>query len=81
MLPTLAILSSDITLTEFDHERCRQEEDYFLYLDEYKFNSDFKGVITSLISEYPDDIILITGSLAFAGLVSELFKKGELKYE
>ena len=81
MLPTLAILSSDITLTEFDHERCRQEEDYFLYLDEYKFNSDFKGVITSLISEYPDDVILITGSLAFAGIVSELFKKGEFKYE
>ena len=81
MLPNLAILTDDITLTEFENERCRKEEDYFLYLDEYKFNSDYKSYIQNFIKENPDDILLITGSLAFATLVSSLIRNGEFKNE
>jgi len=74
ILPSLSLISNDITLTTFDHVRARNEEDYFLYLEEYKFDPDYKVVINNLLSLYPEDIILITGSLAFASRVRRLFK-------
>lgn len=75
MLPTLSLLSNDITLTTFDHPRAREELDYFLFGEDYKFDSNYKDVINNLIASYPDDVILITGSLAFASLVrKELLK-------
>ncbi len=79
MLPTLAYLSDDICLTYFDHPRTRSEEDYFLFLDEYKYDKNHKQVIKNLIANYPDDVILITGSLAFAGIVRKEFKDGQYK--
>lgn len=69
MLPTLSLLTNDITLTTFDHPRARSEEDYFLFGEDYKFDPNYMDVINNLISTYPDDVILITGSLAFASLV------------
>ncbi len=69
MLPTLSLLTNDITLTTFDHVRARNEEDYFLFGADYKFNPDYKSALKELISSYPDDVILVTGSLAFAGVV------------
>lgn len=81
MLPTLSIVSNDIILSEFDHPRCRKMEDYFLYLDEYKYEVDFIKAIKNILKENPEDIILVTGSLAFAYLVSDLIKKGELDHE
>lgn len=74
ILPSLSLISNDITLTTFDHIRARNEEDYFLYLEEYKFDPDYKVVINNLLSLYPEDIILVTGSLAFASRVRRLFK-------
>lgn len=74
MLDSLSVLSSDITLTTFDHYRARKEEDYFLYLEEYKFNEDYKSLILSEIEKATDDIILITGSLAFAARARKLFE-------
>ena len=76
MLPTLSLLTNDITLTTFNHPRARSEEDYFLFGEDYKFDPNYMDVINNLISTYPDDVILITGSLAFASIVRK-----ELKHE
>ena len=68
----LTLLSKDmasITLTTFDHKRARTQDEYFLYLDEYPFYEDYHLAIKELREKYPEDIILITGSLAFAGVV------------
>ena len=71
MLPNLSLISNDITLTTFDHPRARNEEDYFLFGEDYKYDGDHQKVINELIASYPEDIILITGSLAFAGVVKK----------
>lgn len=77
MLDDLSVLSSDITLTTFDHYRARKEEDYFLYLEEYKFVEDYKSLIESSLNNEEDQIILITGSLAFASKARQLFEVKE----
>lgn len=59
----------DIILTTFDHPRSRTFIDYFLYTEEYKFEEDYKKAIKELMDNYPNDVILITGSFAFASLV------------
>ena len=67
----LTLLSKDmasIALTTFDHKRARSKDEYFLYLDEYPFYDDYRLAIKELQEKYPEDIILITGSLAFAGV-------------
>ena len=68
MLPEIALVG-ELNLTTFNHPRAREESDYFLYLEEYKFYPDHLELIKRLKTEYPDDIILVTGSLAFACLV------------
>ena len=77
MLPEIALLG-DLNLTTFSHPRAREESDYFLYLEDYKFSLDYKALIKSLKETYPDDIILVTGSLAFANLVNKEIKNGEI---
>ncbi len=77
MLPKLSVLSKDLTLTTFDNPRARKEEDYFIFLDDFPFEQDYKKLIKEKMAMYPNDIILVTGCLAFAGIVSEQFKKGE----
>lgn len=74
MLNALGQISTDVTLTTFDHKRARTEEEYFLYLGDYKFDADYKKVIDDLRATYPDDVVLVTGSLAFVGTVRKLFK-------
>lgn len=74
MLNALGQISTDVTLTTFDHKRARTEEEYFLYLGDYKFDADYKKVIDELRATYPDDVVLVTGSLAFVGIVRKLFK-------
>ena len=76
MLTTLGVLSRDITLTTFDHPRARKEEEFFLYLDEYKFNADHQAAIKEIMQNNPENNILICGSLAFAYLVSDEFDEG-----
>ena len=73
--------SVDVTLTTFDHPRARTFEDYFLYAEEHKFEEDCVKAIQDTIKEYPDDYILITGSLAFAGYIKNLFDQGVFKGE
>ena len=77
MLTVLGTLSTDITLTTFDHPRARKEEEYFLYLNEYRFVNDHKAAIKELLSNKPENNILICGSLAFAYLISDEFERGE----
>lgn len=77
-LPRLGRDSADIILTTFPAPRARNEEDFFLYEGDYPFESDFKLAITNALASHPDDLILITGSLAFAGL-ARLYVKDELK--
>ena len=77
MLPEIGLLG-DIYLTTFDHVRAREEDDYFLYLEDYKFNKDHVALIKELKEKYPEDIILVTGSLAFANLVSKEIKDAKI---
>lgn len=76
MFSSLGAVSNDISLTTFDHPRARTEEEYFLFMGDYPFFSDDKELLKAKMNEFPDDAILITGSLAFAAYMKELFDKG-----
>ena len=71
ILPLLSSVSSSITITTFPHRRARKEEDYFLYLGDYVFKEDCYQAYLELREKYPDDLILITGSLYFAYLMED----------
>ena len=75
MLVNLGAVSNDITLTTFNHKRARKEEDFFLYMGDYSFEEDYKKVIKDKLEQFPDDLILVTGSLAFAGVVRKYLKE------
>ena len=81
MFAELSFVSKDITLTTFKHNRARKKDEYFLFLDEYNYEEDYIKLIKDKMNEYQNDIILITGSLAFGLHVSDLFKKGAFKDE
>ena len=71
MLSIIGSISESITLTTFNHPRARKEEDYFLFLSDYEFNENAVEAYRKLKEQYPDDIILITGSLAFAAYMKK----------
>ena len=74
MLSFLGEYSSEIILTTFPNKRARTMDDYFLFLDDYNFKEDAVSALEELISTYPDDAILITGSLAFAAYMKNMIK-------
>ncbi len=74
MLISLGNISNDVVLTTFNHKRARTEEEYFLYLGDYKFVDDYLGYIKQLSETYLEDTILVTGSLCFAGIVREALR-------
>ena len=74
MLAFLGEYSKDIVLTTFPNKRSRVEEDYFLYLEDYSFNEDPLAALKQMRENYPEDVILITGSLAFASYMKNLIK-------
>ena len=74
MLAYLGEYSKDIVLTTFPHERARTEEDYFLYLEDHVFKEDALSALNELVATYPEDAILVTGSLAFASYIKENYK-------
>ena len=74
MLAFLGEYSKDIILTTFPNRRSRVEEDYFLYLDDYSFNDDPLDALKQMRESYPEDAILVTGSLAFAAYMKNLIK-------
>lgn len=71
MLSVIGAVADSITLTTFDHPRAREESDYFLYVNDYKFYQDPVEAYRALKEEFPEDIILITGSLAFAAYMKK----------
>lgn len=74
MLANLGEITNDITLSYFENERCRSEDDYFLFLGEYKYKNDPVAAVKELREQYPDDYVLVTGSLAFAGYMLSKLK-------
>ncbi|MBP5092231.1 MAG: hypothetical protein J6328_06750 [Bacilli bacterium] len=78
-LPMLGTYSQDITLTTFDHPRARDEMDYFLYIGDYPFVSSYVDAIKELEEKFPNDLILVTGSIAFAALVRKYLLERERK--
>ncbi len=58
-------ISHDIVLTTFQNKRARGEFDYFLYLEDFPFSEDYCSILNRFKENYPDDIILISGSIAF----------------
>ena len=74
MLAFLGEFSKDVVLTTFPNRRSRVEEDYFLYLDDYSFNEDPLAALKQMRENYPEDPILVTGSLAFAAYMKNLIK-------
>lgn len=79
MLAELGTFADGVVLTTFDHPRARTYEDYFLFAEDYKFEEDVETAIKNAIVEHPNDLILITGSLAFAAYVKGLFKNGRFQ--
>jgi len=71
ILPTLAVNAASINLTTFDHPRAREEMDYFLYEADYPFIENWKEALDKIVNENLDDVVLVTGSLAFVGVVRE----------
>ncbi len=74
MLSYLGEYSSDIVLTTFPNKRARAMEDYFLFLDDYTFKDDAVLALEEFINTFPEDAILITGSLAFAAYMKNKIK-------
>lgn len=74
ILPIIANVANDITLTTFSNPRAREEMDYFLFSEDYHYNGDYRMALNNLIAQYPDDLILVTGSLAFTYEVRDYVK-------
>ena len=74
MISYLGEYAKDITLTTFPNRRSRTMEDYFLYLEDYPFKDDPLAALQELEAQYPDDAILVTGSLAFAAYMKQFIK-------
>ncbi len=74
MLAFVGEYAKDVTLTTFPNRRARTMDDYFLFLDDYTFEEDPVATLNSLKEKYPEDAILITGSLAFAAYMKDMIK-------
>ncbi len=74
MLPEIGLLGKTY-ITTFNHSRARDEFDYFLFLNEYEYNSDYKALINQIKNEHPESAIVIAGSNIFACLVSDEYHK------
>lgn len=79
MLAVIGELADELLLTTFDNPRARTLDDYFLFAEDYKFIEDPKEAINFCLENYPSDLIIITGSLAFAAYAKSLFNNGEIK--
>ena len=78
LLASVGEITDDLTITTFNNPRARTEDEYFLFAQDYPFVGDAKQLLIDKINQYPDDAILVTGSLAFAAYMKTLFDKGEI---
>ena len=70
MLPEIGLLGK-IYISTYENKRAREESDYFLFLDEYEFNDNYRSLIKKIKEEHPECMIVVTGSSVFASLVSD----------
>ncbi len=77
-LPMLSNAGIDVTLTTFDHPRARSEDDYFIYLGDYSYEENAEDALKKLLEQYPEDAILICGSLSFAGKMRKFIMENHL---
>lgn len=68
MLSRLERDAQSVTITTFANGRARTEDDYFLYLADYPFAPDWREFIDGFLSDRPGELLVVTGSLAFAAL-------------
>lgn len=71
LLSHFGSLGDDLTLTTFPHPRARKEDEYFLFLGDYKFEENPVELLKNKMEEFKDDAILVTGSLAFAAYMKK----------
>ena len=74
LLAVIGEITNDLTLTTFDNPNAREEDEYFLFLEDYQFSKDAKQLLLDKMNEFPDDCIIITGSLAFVTYMRTLLK-------
>jgi len=78
MFAELEKLTKFITVTSFGHPRARHQNDYQNL--KYQYIDDFKAAIKFIYNKAPrSSVILITGSLAFAGAVRFFIQSGGLQ--
>lgn len=71
ILSEVGEITPNIIFTTFPSPRARKKEDYLLY-EEYEYVDDFISRYHKIKNDYPESIIIFTGSLAFVGLVRHL---------
>ena len=71
MLATLSRISRKIILTTFDDENIRDEDGFFLFLDDYVFNGDFREAYKTLLENAEIQNIIVTGNEKFVKLFEE----------
>lgn len=69
MLAYLGEFTRDIVLTTFPHDRARKEDEYNLYIEDFAYQENALSSLQEMIEQYPEDCILVTGSLAFAAYI------------
>ena len=75
ILDSLGKLSSQITLTTFQHPRAKLQSDYDKNLT-YRFEENYQAFINHWKRKYSTKcVLLITGSLAFSGQVLKMLKE------
>ena len=75
MLAVLGSVTDDLTMTTFDNPRARTEDEYFLFLGDYQFRENAVELLKEKMEQFPEDVILVTGSLAFAAYMRKAFKE------
>ena len=54
-----------ITITTFDDERARVEDDYFLFAPDYESAPTFFDAVKNLQTRFPGELIVVTGCMEF----------------
>lgn len=64
-LPLLDNYVNSITLTTFDDDRARNEDDYALFAPDYEAAPTYQEALEKILEANPDSWVLVTGSEAF----------------
>ena len=64
-LPLLDNYVDTITITTFDDDRARVEDDYFLFAPDYESAQCFMDAVKDLQTRFPGELLVVTGCLEF----------------